>query len=213
MPNWCSSRSKTISLPHKTASGSFRVSAAPPSVLTVGKVCAPPYHQGWIDWRPLRQAGFKVINPASDPVTPTATEGGPVSKASILLADDNPGMLDHVRRMLEKEDEYEVVAAVKDGPGVLREYTQHRPDVIILDISMGDLSGIDVATYLRNIGCESKIVFLTVHEDSDFVSAALGAGGSAYVVKSRLSADLIPAIQAALSDKLFVSASLLYEQG
>jgi DNA-binding NarL/FixJ family response regulator len=72
------------------------------------------------------------------------------------------------------------------------------------------LSGIDVAQHLRDCGCHSKIVFLTVHEDADYITAAIGAGGSAYVVKSRLSTDLIPAIDAALSHKLFVSPSLLY---
>lgn len=133
-------------------------------------------------------------------------------QASVLLADDNSAVLDHVSKLLEKDKQYKVVAAVSDGVGVLREYDRLRPDVIVLDISMGELSGIDVARQLRDSGSPSKIVFLTVHEDTDFVNAALGAGGSAYVVKSRLGADLLSAIDAVLSGKLFVSASLMYEQ-
>ena len=77
---------------------------------------------------------------------------------------------------------------------------------------MGETSGIDLARKLRDSGCHSKIVFLTVHEDPDFLEAAMGAGGSAYVVKSRLSLDLVPAIDAVLAGKIFVSASLLYQQ-
>ncbi len=135
-----------------------------------------------------------------------------MSKASILLADDNPAILEHVRGVLEKEKQYRVIAAVSDGAAVLRECARRRPDVVVLDISMGELSGMDVASRLRERGYACKIVFLTVHEDSDFLNAALGAGGSAYVVKSRLSMDLLPAIRAVLSDKLFVSSSLMYEQ-
>jgi len=139
-------------------------------------------------------------------------KGAFVSKASILLADDNSAVIHLVSSLLETDDEYEVVGALNDGAAVLREYRRLRPDVIVLDISMELVSGIDVAQRLRDCGCHSKIVFLTVHEDADFVTAAMGAGGSAYVVKSRLGMDLIPAICAALCNKFFVSPSLLYQQ-
>ena len=131
---------------------------------------------------------------------------------SILLADDNSVVLNHVCRLLKKHKKYRVVGAVADGATVLEEYSRLRPDLIILDISMQGLSGIEVAQQLREAGCPSKIIFLTVHEDYDYLNAALGAGGSAYVVKSRLNVDLISAIEAVLCNKIFVSSSLLYEQ-
>lgn len=134
-----------------------------------------------------------------------------MQSATVLLADDNPAILKYVGRLLGKAN-YEIVAALTDGAAVLQEYSTLRPDVIVLDISMGGFSGIDVARHLRDSGCHSKIVFLTVHEDSDFLNAAMGAGGSAYVVKSRLSTDLISAIKAVLSGKHFVSPSLLYQR-
>jgi len=133
-----------------------------------------------------------------------------VVKTSILLVDDNAVILDHVSNLLSKSTRYEVVAAFTSGADVLREYKRLKPDVIVLDISMELLSGIDVAHHLRDRGCHSKIIFLTVHEDFDYVNAAMGAGGSAYVVKSRLSTDLIPAINAVLSHKMFVSPTLLH---
>jgi DNA-binding NarL/FixJ family response regulator len=88
-----------------------------------------------------------------------------------------------------------------------------RPDVIILDISMDGISGIDIARKLRDSGCRAKIVLLTVHEDAGYMNAALGASGSAYAVKPRLSLDLLPATRAVLSNKLFVSASSMTESG
>lgn len=133
-----------------------------------------------------------------------------MQSTTILLSDDNSSVLDHLGKMLEKEKSYKVVGAISDGRVVVREYLQLRPDVVILDISMGEVSGIDIARDLRDSGCRAKIIFLTVHEDSDFLNAAMGAGGSAYVVKSRLNLDLLAAIKAVLCNKLFVSPSLMY---
>jgi DNA-binding NarL/FixJ family response regulator len=113
--------------------------------------------------------------------------------------------------MLKKQKNYKIVAAVSNGATVVSECLQLKPNVAILDISMGELSGIDVARELRDSGCTAKIIFLTVHEDPDYMNAAMGAGGSAYVVKSRLSLDLLSAIHAVLSNRLFVSPSLLNE--
>jgi DNA-binding NarL/FixJ family response regulator len=127
-----------------------------------------------------------------------------LTQTRILLADDNPAVLEHVRSMLENG--YVIVGEFRDAESVLREYDKLKPDVIILDISMGCTSGIDVARRLRDSGRLAKIVFLTVHEDQEFVSAALGAGGSAYVVKSAMGTDLISALQAAVEGKLFVSS-------
>ena len=121
-----------------------------------------------------------------------------------------PRFLDQVVRVLEED--YDVVIAVKDGHAVVGECLRLKPDVAVLDISMGDVSGLDLARQLRDSGSSSKVVFLTVHEDSDFVNAAVGAGGLAYVVKSRLSKDLISAINVVLADKFFVSATLLNER-
>ena len=134
-----------------------------------------------------------------------------VSNVTVLLADDNSAILDHVGRMLKREKPYKVIAAIVDGTAVIAECLRLKPDVIILDISMGAMSGIDIARQLRDLGCSAKIIFLTVHEDRDYVNAAIGAGGSAYIVKSRLNLDLLRAMTAVRGNKLFVSPSLMYE--
>ena len=133
-------------------------------------------------------------------------------KAGILLADDNAFILGHVRQFLERDGQFNIVASVSKAETIVRETMRLRPDVVILDISMGEVNGIDVATELRDSGSQSKIVFLTVHDDSESVNAAMGAGGSAYVVKTRLSTDLASAIRAALAGKLFVSPSLMFKE-
>jgi DNA-binding NarL/FixJ family response regulator len=136
---------------------------------------------------------------------PKGSEGR-LRRARILLADDNPAIADYVVELLE--DEYDVIGAIVNGARVLAETEKSRPDVLILDISMGKVSGIELAALLQERNFAGGIVFLTVHEDQDFLRAAIGAGGSAYVIKSRLDLDLVPAIRAALSGELFVSPSL-----
>lgn len=121
----------------------------------------------------------------------------------LLLADDNPAVLSHVCAMLGKNFD---TVAVSDGESVLRKFPEFHPDVIVLDISMGRMSGLETARLLRQKGCATPIVFLTVHQGADFVSAALASGGSGYVLKAHMRSDLLPAINAAMSGELFVSS-------
>lgn len=132
--------------------------------------------------------------------------GEQLSRARILMADDNTAILDYVTEMLQTD--YEIVGQVADGSCVCAEVKKLRPDLVILDISMGERSGIEIARQLREQGYIGEIVFLTVHEDSAFVSAAIGAGGRGYVIKSRMHVDLLSAVKAALSRRMFISAQL-----
>jgi DNA-binding NarL/FixJ family response regulator len=111
---------------------------------------------------------------------------------ALVLADDNPAMLEMLVDMLQTG--YNIVAALPNGTSVLNQIATLSPSLVILDISLGDLSGFEVAKRLRGSGCPAKIIFLTVHEDIDFVRAAFDIGISGYVFKSRISEDLIRAI-------------------
>jgi len=121
----------------------------------------------------------------------------------ILLADDHKEMLTRVVHLLQ--DEFEVVGAVNDGQALIEAAAKLRPDVIILDISMPVMNGLEAAHRLKEAGCEAKVVFLTVHEDPDFVQESLVQGALAYVVKPRLTPDLVPAIKEALANRAFTS--------
>ncbi len=130
-------------------------------------------------------------------------------KATVVIADDNAAMLGQVNSLLDEWHDYEVLASYEDGTQLLKDFREHDPDIVVLDISMPGISGLEVATRLQDRGCRSKIVFLTTLQDHDFLRAALGAGASAYVLKSRMCVDLRPAMKAVLSHQMFVSPVLL----
>jgi len=133
-----------------------------------------------------------------------------VRQLRIMLADDNPDILHHATHLLAKE--FSEIEGVPDGETVLRNYEAWKPDIVILDISMGRVSGIEVAHRLLEFGHQAKIVFLTVHEEQEFLCGAFGAGAVAYVVKSRLNSDLLNAIEAVLAGHIFVSPNLLHSE-
>lgn len=131
-------------------------------------------------------------------------------KPSLVLADDNQALLSHVSAFLAKD--FNILAALSDGESVLRSCQDRNPDALILDISMGKIGGLEVARLLRKRGVNVPIIFLTVHEEVDFLNAAFASGGTAYVVKSHLTNDLIPAIRAALSGEPFISPCLMHHR-
>ena len=124
----------------------------------------------------------------------------------ILWADDHVAKLDAVRILLESR--YELVATATDGEEALEAIRTLRPDVVVLDISMPKLSGIDVAHRLQSEDDRPAIVFLTVHQDAAVVEAALEAGALGYVVKTPAGKDLLIAIQQALTGERFISPVL-----
>ncbi len=132
-----------------------------------------------------------------------------LNRTPVLLADDHEAMLARVKRLLEKESQ--VVGIVRDGQAALKAVAELRPDVLILDISMPVLSGLQVALRLKQKKSEVRIVFLTVHEDPDFAREALATGALGYVVKPRLVSDLLVAIKEALAGRSFVSPSIPLE--
>jgi DNA-binding NarL/FixJ family response regulator len=132
-------------------------------------------------------------------------KGETVPRARILLADDYKGMRDRAVRLLESE--FEVVGAVEDGRALLEAASKMKPDVCVIDISMPVISGIEAAAQLRESGSTAKIIFLTVHDDPDFVQAALETGASGYVVKSRMASDLHSAVKGVMAGRLFISPS------
>lgn len=133
----------------------------------------------------------------------------PLSRARILLADDHPCFPDLEELLLEPE--FEVVAKVGNGRALIEAATRLKPDVIVTDISMPILNGIDAVDQLKESGCPSKIVFLSVHFDPDFIYRCLVTGARGYVVKSRMSTELLPAIREALAGNIFVSSRLANE--
>ena len=126
-----------------------------------------------------------------------------MSRARVLLADDHSVMLDRVGVLLNPS--FEVVGAVPNGQEMISAGIRLDPDVIVADITMPGLSGIEAAQQLREAGCRAKFVFLTIHIEHEFIDACVAEGALGYVEKSQMKTDLIPAIQAALVGRTFIS--------
>jgi len=130
-------------------------------------------------------------------------QAGSLKKVRILLADDHPHFPEFVESLLETS--FEIVGKVGDGQALLEAAAKLNPDVIVTDISMPFLNGIEAAEQLRGTGCNARIIFLTVHSDPDFVRICLATGAFGYITKPRVALDLIPAIREALAGHLFIS--------
>jgi DNA-binding NarL/FixJ family response regulator len=130
-------------------------------------------------------------------------------RTRILVADDNEAILAHVSAALDPD--YEIVGKITDGNTVCAEVARLKPDLTVLDISMGECNGIEIGRQLCEQDYAGKIIFLTVHEDLDFVTAAIGVGGRGYVIKSRMNVDLGLAVKAVLSHRIFISPPLRLE--
>ena len=129
------------------------------------------------------------------------TSSGPfMARKRVLVVDD----LTPVMTALLRES-FDVVGIVSDGQAALESTLKLSPDLVVLAISMPGMSGIEIAQELKRRGNNAKIVFLTVHEDSDILARSLAAGGLGYVAKVRMDIDLIPAINEAFADRIFVS--------
>jgi two-component system nitrate/nitrite response regulator NarL len=121
----------------------------------------------------------------------------------VLVADDIASVLNAVAGLLRGS--FEVVGMVSDGRAALEESLKLEPDLVVLDISMPEMTGIEVARELKKHHSKAQIVFLTVHKDPDILATSLAAGGLGYVLKVRMDTDLIPAMNEALAGHVFVS--------
>jgi two-component system response regulator NreC len=121
----------------------------------------------------------------------------------VLVVDDNHDMLQRVTEVLSPG--CEIVGAVENGPAALEAVVALKPDVIVLDISMTGMTGLEVAGCVRRAGSTAAIVFLTTHADENVLSAAQSAGGIGYVIKPRLDRDLLRAVEEARAGHAFVS--------
>jgi DNA-binding NarL/FixJ family response regulator len=106
-------------------------------------------------------------------------------------------------RLLKRD--FEVLAAVTNGEALLEAAARFKPDVCVLDISMPLLNGIEAATHLKKSDSRAKVIFLTIHDDSDSVGAAFKSGAEGYVFKTRMAADLIVAVKEVLAGRTFLS--------
>jgi DNA-binding NarL/FixJ family response regulator len=129
-----------------------------------------------------------------------------VPRITVLLADDSRAVLTDLRDELSKE--FSIAGMVENGEEAVRDVYRLDPDILVLDISMPGLNGIQVAAHLRDARARTKVLFLSIHEQSEYISAAFSAGACGYVTKRHLATDLPRAIREVFAGQTFLSPSL-----
>ena len=127
-----------------------------------------------------------------------------MSKPRVLLADDHALVLEGFKKLLEEH--CQVVGAVEDGRALLDAAKRLRPDIVVMDISMPQLNGLDAARRLRKIVPQARLIFVTVHADPDYVTQAFKAGASAYLLKRSAASELSQAIDAVKKGNYYVTS-------
>ena len=126
----------------------------------------------------------------------------------VLLADDHGIVRRGLRSLLESEPGIEVVGEAADGLEALRLCTEHQPDILILDVAMPRLNGIEVAARAQKFDRPPRMIMLSMHSDESYVLRALAAGAAAYLLKDATDEDLLPAVRAIAAGKPYFSPAV-----
>ena len=132
-----------------------------------------------------------------------------MNRPRVLLADDHKIVLEGLKNLLEPE--FELVGAVEDGRALLDAAGNLHPDVIVTDISMPLLNGIEAARQIKKISPNVKVIFLTMHPDASYAAEALEAGASGYVLKHSAPEELVNAINESIKGKTYVTPMIAGE--
>jgi DNA-binding NarL/FixJ family response regulator len=129
-----------------------------------------------------------------------------MTPVTVLLADDHSIVIDGLRHLLEPD--FTVVGAVADGRALIVATRELKPEVVVADVSMPILNGIEATRQIRQTDQHVKIVFFTMHSDVVYAAAAFQAGGSAYVLKSSPGTEIVTAIREALAGRMYVTSAV-----
>jgi DNA-binding NarL/FixJ family response regulator len=125
-------------------------------------------------------------------------------KLKVVVADDNPAVLRRVASLLGTE--FDVVSTAENGQLALESAQRHQPDVVVLDLAMPFLNGIEVIRELRKLGLTPAVVICTVESGQEMIEAAQGAGALGYVFKMHMDRDLVKAVKSAARGETFTSS-------
>ncbi len=120
--------------------------------------------------------------------------------ARILIVDDFPDWRARIRQILAAHPEWKIISEASDGQEAVQEASELQPDIVVLDITLPRLNGIEAAKMIRKKSPKSRIVFLTHDNDSDVMKAALGVGQTTYVPKAKAASRLCQAVAASLRE-------------
>jgi DNA-binding NarL/FixJ family response regulator len=131
-------------------------------------------------------------------------------RSTVLIADDHAIVTDGLAKILN-EAHFDVVGAVRDGQQLLDAATRLRPDVIITDLSMPGLSGLDALARLKTAHVHSKVIVLTMHHDADLAADAIHGGASGFLLKESAGDELLNAVRHVLDGKVYITPTVTQE--
>ena len=127
---------------------------------------------------------------------------------TIFLVDDHELIREGIKQLLELEDNIDVIGQAGNGEEAIEKILEYRPDVVLLDINMPKMNGIDVLRRLKDLGANSKIIMLTIHKDREYLLEAMKIGADGYVLKDTDAEGLLRAIRAVKNDKTYIQPSI-----
>jgi DNA-binding NarL/FixJ family response regulator len=135
-------------------------------------------------------------------------DGTALVRIRILLVDDHDLIRRNIRRLLAAQADFELIAEATNGLDAIRQAHEHQPDVILLDISLPQLSGLAALPQIQKKAPKSRVLMVTNHDEADFARASLSAGASGFLTKSDVSAQLAGAIRQVYANEGFLSKSV-----
>ncbi|NLX62377.1 MAG: response regulator transcription factor [Tissierellia bacterium] len=127
---------------------------------------------------------------------------------TVMISDDHALMREGLKQLLELEKDIAVVCQAKDGHETVEKILIHEPDVLLLDINMPNLNGIDVLRRLRDLGVDTKVIILTIHDDKEYLLETMKMGADGYVLKDSDANSLIRAIKDVKEGKTYIQPSI-----
>jgi len=119
-----------------------------------------------------------------------------MKKIKVLLADDHTILREGIRALLENEPDMEVIAEAEDGHQAVKLAAQMKPDVILMDVAMPRLNGLEATLQIKKVFCDAKILILTMHDNEEYIRKALASGAMGYILKDADASELLGAIRA-----------------
>lgn len=126
----------------------------------------------------------------------------------IIIADDHDIVREGIKAILQRDESYHIIDEALDGEEALEKIKEKNPDILLLDVSLPKISGLDIIERIHNISPKTKVIIITVHKSDYFLIEALQKGVKAYIHKSEVVEELLPALRKVEQDRIYVSSSL-----